>query len=292
MKFNSKIQKLIRQRYSCRSYDHATLSVNDLEILHDTAEICQKGPFENRIRIKIISSTQETKDELGRLGTYGFIKNPTGFIIIAAQDLPGAMEDVGYLIETLILKATDLGIGTCWLGGTFTKSRFARSIELNDNETIPAVISIGYPLNRQALMDRITRIYAGSDRRLPWHELFYQDAFDHPLSQFQAGQFQEPLELVRLAPSASNKQPWRVVQQKDRYHFYLQRTNNYPPPIFNKILKLADLQRVDIGIAMSHFELSLSELGLDGEWTYTDPGLLTQNNGKEYIITWQSLSIS
>ncbi len=292
MKFNSKIHKLIHQRYSCRTYDHTILSADDLKILHNAAELCQIGPFDNRIRIKIISSTQETKEELGRLGTYGFIKNPTGFIIIAAYDLPGAMEDVGYLIETLILKATDLGIGTCWLGGTFTKSRFTRSIELNDSETIPAVISIGYPLNRQALMDRISRIYAGADRRLPWQKIFYQDSFDHPLSHSQAGQFQEPLELVRLAPSASNKQPWRVVQEKNQYHFYLERTKNYPAPIFNKILKLADLQRIDIGIAMSHFELSLSDLGFVGEWAQADPGLSAQNIGKEYIITWKLLSIS
>lgn len=290
IKFNSEVHKLIRQRYSCRSYDPTPLSVRDLVALQEAASHTRIGPFNNHIQLEIISASPENNDELKRLGTYGFIKNPTGFIILAAPDLPGSMEDVGYLAEILILKATDLGIGTCWLGGTFTRSEFARSIDLKDGHTIPAVISIGYPLDKQALMDRISRIYAGSDRRLSWPELFFQNTFDHPLPKSEAGHYQEPLELVRLAPSASNKQPWRVVQVENRYHFYLQRTKNYPGSFFNKILDLADLQRIDLGIAMAHFELSLPELELEGAWIKADPGLSLPNTGKDYIISWQPSS--
>ena len=139
-------------------------------------------------------------------------------------------------------------------------------------------------------MDRVSRIYANADRRLPWEDLFFLNTFDHSLSQSQAGQFQEPLELIRLAPSASNKQPWRIVHHEDHFHFYLQRTRNYPPPVFNQILRLADLQRIDIGIAMSHFELSLSAMGLKGKWILADPGLSQPDPGIEYIITWQPIT--
>jgi nitroreductase len=96
--------------------------------------------------------------------------------------------------------------------------------------------------------------------------------------------------MVRLAPSASNKQPWRVVQQEGRFHFFLQRTKNYPSPVFNQILKLSDLQRIDIGIAMSHFQLSLTAVGLMGKWIFSDPELPHHDPGNEYIITWQPIS--
>ena len=288
MKFNTKIQTLIRQRYSCRSYAQTQLSIDDLAILRSTADKCQIGPFKNQIRTEIISASQENTAELKRLGTYGFIKNPMGFINIATQDTQGAMVDVGYLIEILILKATDLGIGTCWLGGTFTKSQFARTIKLKDGEIIPAVISIGYPLDRQALMDRISRTYAGSDRRLPWQELFYDGSLSQALTPHKAGQYQDSLEMVRLAPSASNKQPWRIIHHKDQFNFYLQRTKNYPAPVFNKFLRLADLQSVDIGIAMAHFELSAFEVGISGEWLINDPNLPIEKPGLEYIISWKN----
>ena len=287
MKFTADIQTLIRQRYSCRSYAQTQLSADDLDILRAAANKNQIGPFSNQVRAEIISASQENTAELKRLGTYGFIKNPKGFIIIAAQDTQGAMVDVGYLIEILILKATDLGIGTCWLGGTFTKSRFARSIELADGEIIPAAISIGYPLDQQALMDRISRIYAGSDRRLPWHDLFYNGSFGQPLTPTEANQHQEPLEMLRLAPSASNKQPWRIVHLEDQFNFYLQRTKNYPGPLANKILSLADLQSIDVGIAMAHFELSALEKGLSGKWIINDPNLPLSQPGLEYIISWK-----
>jgi len=287
MEFSSEVQLLIRQRYSCRSYAPTPLAAADLSILRDAAKNFQTGPFDNPIRIELISSSQENQADLKKFGTYGFIKNPTGFFIIAAQDSQRAMVDVGYQIEILILRATELGIGTCWLGGTFTKSQFARSIKLTDGEIIPAVISIGYPLNRQALMDRISRIYAGADRRLPWQELFYNGSFSLPLTPQQAGQYQNPLEMVRLAPSASNKQPWRIIHLDNQYHFYLQRTKNYPGPIVNKILKLADLQSIDLGIAMAHFELSSLEGGQSGKWIINDPDLPVDKPGLEYIISWK-----
>jgi len=91
---------------------------------------------------------------------------------------------------------------------------------------------------------------------------------------------------VRLAPSASNRQPWRVVQDGSAYHFYLQRTPGYGRGFPFTLLGLADLQRVDIGIAMCHFALTASELGLAGAWTVRQPSLPTPGDTGEYVVTW------
>ncbi|NQS91499.1 MAG: nitroreductase family protein [Chloroflexi bacterium] len=254
--------------------------------LKDSSKELQEGPFSNRIRIKIVSAQDNDGQQIRGLGTYGFIKNPTGFIIGSTGDAPGSLEDFGYLFEQLILRVTDLGLGSCWLGGTFTKSRFAQLMDLRENEVIPSVISIGYPADQQAWVDRIARIYAGADRRLPWQQIFFSDTFDHPLDQADAGSYQETLEVVRLAPSASNKQPWRILKSGQQWHFYLQRTNNYPPPVFSSLLKLADLQRIDLGIAMAHFELSAREEQLSGEWNINDPGIPLPDTKIEYISSW------
>jgi nitroreductase len=286
--FSSKIAELIQKRYSCRTYKSTPLSIADIHALQEAMGELTAGPRSNQIRMKIVAAEKNDGRLLKGLGTYGFIKNPAGFIIGSTTDINGALEDFGYLLEVITLKATDLGLGTCWLGGTFTKSRFMKIMEMEKDESIPSVISIGYPADHQAWVDRTARIYAGSDRRLPWHELFFIDSFQNPLSQAQAGAYQEPLELVRLAPSASNKQPWRILKDENRWHFYLQRSNKYPPPVFNFLLGLADLQRVDTGIAMSHFELSALELGLSGKWVTKNPGVSWKQSGLEYNITWVS----
>ena len=41
----------------------------------------------------------------------------------AVREAPKDLEDYGYLMERAVLFATDLGFGTCWLGGTFTQER-------------------------------------------------------------------------------------------------------------------------------------------------------------------------
>ncbi|MGH4140908.1 hypothetical protein [Clostridium sp.] len=48
-----------------------------------------------------------------------------------------------------------------------------------------------------------------------------------PLNEDSAGEYVVPLEMVRLGPSASNKQPWRIIKDKNAYHFFLCRTKGY-----------------------------------------------------------------
>ncbi len=52
------------------------------------------------------------------------------------------------------------------------------------------------------------------------------------------------------------------------------------------MLGLADLQRIDMGIAMVHFELSALEVGQSGKWEINDPDLSRAKPGLEYNITW------
>jgi hypothetical protein len=107
-------------------------------------------------------------------------------------------------------------------------------------------------------------------------------SFGNSLSQDDAGSYGVPLEMVRLAPSASNKQPWRIVAGGGHFHFYLQHTRGY-----SKALGY-DIQKVDMGIAMCHFELTAEELGLKGAWSVKDPGASNLPEGAEYIVSWEA----
>lgn len=49
---------------------------------------------------------------------------------------------------------------------------------------------------------------------------FLIEDFHTPLTQDMTGAYAQPLEMVRLAPSAKNAQPWRVRRTGDAYHFY------------------------------------------------------------------------
>ena len=89
---------------------------------------------------------------------------------------------------------------------------------------------------------------------------------------------------MRLAPSASNRQLWKVVKKDDRFHFYLRRTPGYQDQAVLKWTGRADLQR--IGIAMCHFDLVCNEKGHTGKWLVHDPKLALPDELTGYCVSW------
>ena len=276
---------LIDRRYSCRTYLDRPISAGDQAALEECMARKTQGPLGTSARFGMIAASSDDEGALKRLGTYGFIKDARAFILGAVRKGPGDLEDYGYLLEEVILEATGLGLGTCWLGGTFTRSTFtSRFGGITRDEVIPAVVSTGYPGDDGA--ERIREREQGT-RRFPRAELFFAGELGAPLGDGADG-YDEALEAVRMAPSATNKQPWRIVRRGDDWHFYLYRTKGYGKgsPWF-KLLRIADLQRVDMGIAMCHFELVARQSGVDGSWSVADPGLTLPGPGIEYTATWR-----
>ncbi|MNP61272.1 Nitroreductase family protein [compost metagenome] len=128
------------------------------------------------------------------------------------------------------------------------------------------------------------RYVVKADQKKPWRDLYYDASFEHLLAPGDAGSLAAALEMVRLGPSASNKQPWRAVLSADRQeiHFYLQHTPNYSG---NKLG--FEMQRIDIGIAACNFELACKELGIPGVWTMRDPQLGVIDQHTEYMLSYK-----
>jgi nitroreductase len=282
------ITELIKQRYSCRTYQDKPIVGGLQRLLSDFLASNSAGPLGARARFVLVAATDRDRQPLKGLGTYGLIKGATGFIVGAAERAPRDLEDYGYLMEHAVLFATDLGLGTCWLGGTFSKSGFAKKIAVTSREVMPAVAAVGYIAEGNKSRHWI-RKRAGSDLRFPWESLFFDEGFGKPLAPERAGPYAEPLETVRLAPSASNRQPWRIVRVGDVWHFFLQRTKGYGKgSLLFWLLHLADLQRVDMGIAMCHFELTAREIGLAGHWMIDEPDIEKLDESMEYSVSWRT----
>ncbi len=284
--FTKPITEIIRQRFSCRSYIARPIDRDKRQHLADFARTLEVEANGIQVRFVLAAASEADLHSLSRLGTYGFIHGASGFLIGATSDGEANLESYGFLMEKWILLATDLGLGTCWLGGTFTKSSFARKIGARQGELIPAIVAAGHPAGHMRAVERIIRRGAVANRRFAWEKLFFFHMFGDPLSHEQAGEYAVPLEMVRLGPSASNKQPWRVIADGGSWHFYLHRTPGYREGLLNRMFTQADLQRIDMGIAMSHFELTARELGLEGKWAHTDPGIEPPDGLTEYTMSW------
>jgi nitroreductase len=284
MQYNKPVTDVIKQRFSCRSYLETPIAKEKRQQLENFLSTAQTGPFGTRVRFELVAATLQDRNTLRGLGTYGFIKNPAGFIISAVTDTGKGLEDLGYLMECIVLFATDIGLATCWLGGSFTKSSFAKRISARNGESVPIVTSIGYMANGSQ-NDQVRQRIGGA-RRQPWDEMFFDKYFEAPISRDAAGAYDVPLEMVRLGPSASNKQPWRIVKDGDAWHFYVQRTPGYRSGWLMRLVRVADIQRIDMGIAMSHFELTANELGLMGRWQVREPNIKKPDEETEYTVSW------
>jgi hypothetical protein len=243
----------ILDRKSVRTYEKKHLNQHDVDLIGDIISKLEpmKGPFGYQIRYFFYNQETLIDEEAKKIGTYGFIKNAPAFVGGVIENTFNAIVDYGYLFELMILKATKEGFGTVWLGGTFNRSSFDSYTK--KNEVIPAITPIGYEANPR-FFEKAIRYMAKANSRKPLSDMFFIGDRQHPVDeQHVEGWVKACLEYVQIGPSASNKQPWRIIIDQNQVHFYLEKTPNYAT------MMPFDMQALDLGIAICHFEQGLIE---------------------------------
>ncbi len=269
------VKDAVTRRYSVRTYEKRTVEKELREKILSYAERLQ-NPLGPKIRIQFIE--KETVANGEKLGTYGIIKGTDLYMGVTVPNKAHAPEALGYEFEQLVLYAASLGLGTCWLGGTFNRSAFAAAMEIREGEIFPILSPLGYPAQKKSITEQIMRRGIKADGRLPWKELFFKNGFQEPLTEEEAGDYQFPLEMLRLAPSAVNKQPWRVVVDEKGVHFFEKHTLGGESGSI-------DMQRIDVGIGICHFHLAAMEQNMQGHFERKVPDFEIPSD-MTYIVSW------
>ena len=262
----------IQHRRSVRSFDGTGLSPEDQQQLLAFAEQ-QTNPYGLPIHWRLLNAGEHGLSSPVIVGTELYIAGKM-------RRAPHAEEAFGYSFEQVVLFAETLGFGTTWIAGTMNRAAFERAMELSAGEVMPCVSPLGRPAKRMSLRETMMRKGVKADSRLPFEELFFDASFDKPLTEAAAGSLLAALNAVRLAPSAVNKQPWRCVCREGRVHFYEKRSKGYVSE------DGWDLQKVDLGIALCHFELAARECGLKPSFELRDPALPNREQ-LQYVASWR-----
>lgn len=263
------ISELVRARKSVRTYDGTPLRDEDRARLSEyLAHI--ETPFDVPMEFRLLDAKAHGLSSPVVVGSE---------LYAAGKIKREALAEVafGFAFEKFVLYAASLGVGTVWIAGTMDRPAFERAMELTEGEFLPAVTPLGYPAKKRAIRDAAMRRAIKADTRAPFESMFFEGDFATPLTAERADEYREALELVRLAPSAVNKQPWRIVKQGDAFHFYKEASLPANPK--------GDVQKLDIGIALAHFVLALEDTGVAGTVTAANPGL-TGERDTEYIVSW------
>ncbi len=165
--------------------------------------------------------------------SYGMFKNVGSVIVLKGpQALPDLAERIGYYGELLVLEATALDLGTCWVAGTYDRNSDLFSLGID--EKLVAVISIGNVPQEKTFKEKfISRTVRR--KTLPL-ETFYRAEGEVP-QWFVAG-----IKAVQKAPSAVNSQRVRFQYTKEGVTASV--PGSWPT------------DPIDIGIAKLHFALA------------------------------------
>lgn len=218
------------------------------EKIERVERVCREfRPFAG-VRAEFVRNSPE-KVFKGIVGGYGKITGAPYYVaFIGSSGSPNAEEGVGYTGEGVILEATALGLGTCWVSGFFKPDAVKAHVKLVEDERVYAVTPIGYVEKDYSVKEKFYSGAARSRKKKPLEEIVE----GMPPEPWQ----EKAIEAARIAPSAANRQPWRfVVGEK----FITVRVDN--PKDSDKYPK-----RLDCGIAMLHLELGARAAGEKGAW--------------------------
>lgn len=252
--------QIIKTRKSVRTFDGQKITDEDKEkLLNYTKTI--ENPYNIPVEFLILDSEKYNLSS-------PVIEGEDTYIAAKVAKVDHCEEAYGYSFEKMILYAWSQGIGTTWVGGTLDRPLFEKAAATRDNEYMMIVTPIGYPSKTQSKVDSALRESVKGDERLLASKLFYEHDFSTPLDNSE-----DCLDAVRWAPSAANRQPWRIVKDDNDYHFFLEHTKGYSSGVG------WDVQKIDMGIAICHF-LCVK----NGNLVFDEPEIETDEY-TEYIAT-------
>lgn len=234
------VREAVEARRSVRTYKKEAV---DSVVMTRLREMCRE-PRQclpgQQARIVVIEQSLE-----GRVGTYGIISGAQCCLALIYRDIDGlAAVNAGMVMENIVLWLTQQGLGTCWLGGTFSRDDVASAASPAPDEHIAAIVVLGIAADRERLVARLMQTLSRSRKRRSFDDLF--DIGDNR-------QWSSALELMRLAPSALNGQPWRAVATGSAVHFFC--------------TKHDESGLLDMGIGLTHFAAGNDN---PGKWETVD----------------------
>ncbi|MEL7556698.1 MAG: nitroreductase family protein [bacterium] len=258
------ILETISQRRSVRSFSSTIMDRREMESVRGILEraASEPGPFGARIRCKLHVDTVGSGE--ARLGTYGLISGASAFVLPILAPAPGAMEDLGWVVEKAVIDLWAAGWASCWIGGVFSRTKAAGLAGASGEEYVPIVVALGKEAERRSFRDKLIARASRSRQRRALAELCFLPDGSALNGDALASPWNIVLEALRVAPSASNKQPWRLVWDPLalRWMLFLDEDRFY-----NNSLGNTHLQNIDMGIAMYHFAAAAGCAGLKGSWT-------------------------
>jgi nitroreductase len=178
--------EVLANRHSVRTYRPEPVPQ---ELIVQCLEAAQTAPsWRNRQCWRfIIVQDQGMIEQLAAQRIYGYPINSwltsAPVVVVACADpresgqhgdLPYWAVDTAIALEHLVLAATALGLGACWIGG-FDEKTVSRLLGIPDPIRVIAYTPLGYPADKESLMGRTVKTIARSHSRKPLAKVVHRE---------------------------------------------------------------------------------------------------------------------
>ena len=266
------LYKAINERESTRKY--SSLKVED-KILEELELQLQKlTPLNASIKARFIVIRETNTIRKIGLGYSGgkLMINAPYYIIGVVENVPGCLENIGFMLEQAVLKLQDQNISTCWFG-SYDQKKLKDICDLSSNEIIAITIAFGYKEKR--LFDFISkRLFINTKRKSINDTVFYEE-WKKSANEYldKREELKKILHMSSLYPLANNRQPVRVMLENNRAILFVEKYEE------------RELFKLDAGIFMSHFYLSALNEGFKVEISREKCETVNYNIPEEYEYT-------
>lgn len=210
------IREAMEARHAVRQYTGRTMEPEARAALLEEIEAVNR---ESGLGIRLV--TDEPEAFSGLLARYGKFKGVRDYLVLAGPGGDAGLDEkAGYYGEALVLKATTLGLQSCWVAATFKKGKCKALLEAG--EKLVCVVSLGYGENtgvphKGKPMEALCRVPGAAP---DW--------------------FKRGMEAAMLAPTALNQQKFLFTLEGDAVRAEAGK---------------GAYTRLDLGIVQYHFEI-------------------------------------
>jgi len=268
-----KYKEIISEIKSVRDYRDEKVSNELFEKLEQYFK--QGKRLVDDIEIEVLRRNKEVYDKLKNSAGYNniMIKAPH-YLIFLSEEKEHYIENTGYAVQDLILKAWSLGIGSGWI--TFKDGEeIKRKLSIESDKKLTALIAMGYEVENKnkVLYENVSEynpskadvkvVEDNTSERLGIRDLVFMKKW---------GEKADPDELVnlgllegftygRLAPSTKNRQPWRFIVDDGKVILTLKKdsfVSEYE-------------EKIDTAVIMLYFNAVLESTLYDIRWKFEKP---------------------
>jgi nitroreductase len=246
MKKNDFYQTIFKRK-SIRNYDLTPLDEDTLNEINEHLRTLRPLYSDIETEMKILSSVDVKRR---------MMKKAPHYIAVFSQAKEGYLINVGFMLQQMDLFFSSNNLGSCWQGIPKPNSEVLKSSDLK------FVILMAFGKSNVPLHRKSTSEF----KRKALREITDNN-----------GAF-ELLEAVRLAPSASNRQPWFFSGDESIIHAYSFKPNRIIAILVKKYIP------IDMGIALYHLKLATEHFGKTTNILF-DKTAKKNPNGYEYVAS-------